>query len=210
MRSYEFSMLAKGWLFRITDSTNNTSIIVIIGSFASDGKRTYDQHYVFCGIQTPTQRYHLESFPNEESVNIQGGNSKFNMTWSADTYGHFTIRNSSCEGRFIFRNSTISFNTSNRIPWSIDYPSTEGPEGWLASTRLLPCHYFIYSVGSQCDYSFQTVEYNNETNRIESQSVSGSGFTHIEGNYGKFSRFILIMKLSITHTYFRYAAMYSY
>ena len=108
------------------------------------------------------------------------------MTWSADSFGYFKILNSSCEGKFKFNNSTLHFNSSSRIPWSTYYPSTEGPEGWLASTKLLPCHYFIYSVGSQCDYNFQSMEFNNETNTTDSTSLNGNGFTHIEGNHGKF------------------------
>ena len=35
-----------------------------------------------------------------------------------------------------------------RVPWDAARPDTAGPEGWLARTGLLPCHYFVHSFGS--------------------------------------------------------------
>ena len=156
--------------------------MLIIGSFASSGQSIYDQHYIFIGVQTPNERYHLEAFPKEGSVRIQGGQSKFNMTWTADTFGYFKITNDTCEAVFTLNNNTLRLNTSNRIPWSLSDPSTDGPEGWLTKTTLLPCHYFIYSVGSDCTYSFQNSEIKSHK---DTNFINGTGYTHIEGNHGK-------------------------
>ena len=39
-----------------------------------------------------------------------------------------------------------------RVAWDAAQPDCRGPEGWLARTHLLPCHYFVHSFGSPATY----------------------------------------------------------
>ena len=39
-----------------------------------------------------------------------------------------------------------------RLAWDPAQPDCRGPEGWLARTHLLPCHYFVHSFGSPATY----------------------------------------------------------
>ena len=68
--------------------------------------------------------------------------------------------------------------TGPRLPWTYTHPDTDGPEGWLARTGLLPCHYFVHSFSSPTSYVLH---------RAGRSSVSSSGrnaSVHIERNYG--------------------------
>lgn len=38
---------------------------------------------------------------------------------------------------------SVAANFRNRRPWNRESPNSDGPEGWLRFTRLLPLHYFV-------------------------------------------------------------------
>lgn len=180
----------QGWLLRTTDNTSNLSFIFIIGSFSNKKCKTYNQHYVYLGINTGsssggvTKEYHY--FPNATDVCITGNThsdtyNDCSMTWSNKKNIYFNINEDTCNG-FIYNNDIhLSFNCSNRLSWLIHDNNTNtvaGPEGWLGYTSLLPCHYHIYSTGSACDYKL--------TNYHTNSSISSNGYSHIEGNHGVF------------------------
>lgn len=59
----------------------------------------------------------------------------------------------------------------------------DGPEGWLRrAAQLLPCHYFVHSVGSRCRYELTAGSGLSQ----RAHRVNGEGFAHIEGNHGRF------------------------
>jgi len=132
----------------------------------------------------------VESFPSPESVVIKGSkpgslfsaSRNLNISWFAKGYGEFRFDSRSCVAQFNLNpNFRLKFKATSRIPWkksSINF--NDGPEGWLGSTPFLPCHYFVHSVGSQCEYEILINENRN------SDHISGNGFAHIEGNHGSF------------------------
>ena len=194
----------QGWLFRNVDHEKYLSFIVIVGSFSSKGNSSYVQHYIFCGVETPSYRRHIECFPTPDTISITSTSpgSHFNIKWHSDEYGGFELRGDECTGHFNFEELTLQFRSRKRLPWSFTHPITGGPEGWLGKTSLLPCHYYIYSTGSQCEYSitekatntngFSTNDESSilenecepETSSSSSSSISSQGIMHVEGNYG--------------------------
>ena len=137
-----------------------------------------------------------------------------NIHWSAKELGSFTFTDSECSGCFNFNSNylNIKFNATSRVGWkqgggvevnkcntnitkstnsegsthrgTFNSDRGDGPEGWLGYTPLLPCHYFVHSVGSSCSYDVQFGGVKN--NDKSSIRVRGSGFSHIEGNHGTF------------------------
>jgi hypothetical protein len=209
----------QGWLTRTIDHINLRSFIVIIGSFSSKGSKNYDEHYIFCGIETEDQgTLQYEAFPSPESVVITGSppNTPFpipnmksplyqnlNITWSANGIGKFNFSEEECSADFKLGGAHIKFSSKNRIPWSESHTHSAGPEGWLAYLPrfLLPCHYFVHSVGSESTYSLKLPswdkdmtcknvdnyqENDNNLNNTMTTEYIGKGYTHIEGNYGSF------------------------
>ena len=170
----------QGWLLRTIDHKNNTSFIFIVGSFSLSKCSSYNQHYIFCGINNNNDNYHFESLVDPSQVIITANNNtnnqRLSMSWCADHIGRFDFSDISCSGNFQIGNLSFQFNATNHIPWdpsNLNY----GPEGWLRKTSLLPCHYDILSVGSLCKYKICI---------SEGLQVEGSGYSHIEGNYGDF------------------------
>lgn len=168
----------QGWLIRITDNANNCSCILIIGSFSGGGSLEYDEHYLFCGFCSTTQVFHADVFPDQNDVHVYGSPplSPLNISWVSGQYGKFKFDTERCIANFAFKNIKLKVDISGRRPWSLK-SNREGPEGWLGYTSLLPCHYYVYSVGSKCTYDISIAE----TNRY-----SGKGYAHIEGNHGTF------------------------
>ncbi len=170
----------QGWLLRTIDHVNNASFIFIVGSFSFDKSNSYNQHYIFCGINAKNKNYHFEKLVDPSLVTISNNNDTYNqrlnMSWCANNIGRFDFTDTSCSANFQINNVTFQFNATNHIPWdsaNLNY----GPEGWLRKTSLLPCHYYIQSVGSSCEYNIHI---------HDELQLKGSGYSHIEGNYGNF------------------------
>lgn len=166
----------QGWLVRVTDHEKKGSFVLIIGSFSSRDSEEYDEHYIFCGIDSKKTdengrglsecQLNCEIFPDPRSVTIAGDKASnplsrklpfhytppTNITWRAAGLGQFTLNENVCRADLKFDNFKLSFNATNRLPWSPNNPEGGGPEGWLGYTNLLPCHYFVHSVGSPCEY----------------------------------------------------------
>ena len=104
---------------RTTDHSNNISSILIIGSFSSDNKADYNQHYIFCGINVDNLSYHFDALPDSECVSITSSVSssfqkKMNITWSARGFGHFKFGDNECSANFRFKgcNSLTKFKNT--------------------------------------------------------------------------------------------------
>ena len=161
----------QGWLMRTIDHENSRSFILIIGSFSAKGSKKYDEHYIFCGVDIKGKgTLQFEAFPQPDTVTIEGSSptlsSPFpfrkselskntNITWAARDIGHFRFSDDECSAEFKLDGALIKFSSNNRLAWSKSDPHFAGPEGWLGYTSLLPCHYFVHSVGSECRYSLQ-------------------------------------------------------
>jgi hypothetical protein len=177
----------QGWLIRSTDHAQATSFITIIGSFSKSASKIYSEHYVFCGIQHASESFQVEAFPSPDDVTITGSSPSTssifqsikasNITWSAKDLGHFCITEEGCEINFNIHGCKILSRSLKPKTWKIGKVKMDGPEGWLGYTPLLPCHYHIHSTGSECQY---TIDYPGKL------SITGRGFSHIEGNHGSF------------------------
>jgi hypothetical protein len=212
----------QGWLLRTVDHRNSRSFIVIVGSFSSKGSKRFDEHYVFCGVSTKDEGIvNYEAFPEPNTVTITGSSPSLpsilanfrpsfkqntNITWTAENIGYFKLTNEECSADFKLGGSHIKFSTINRMPWSRSNIYSAGPEGWLGYTSLLPCHYFVHSVGSDCTYSLSLPTHNEKRGSNGGQSdvkgnqnrsllpdetvrnilCTGTGYSHIEGNHGSF------------------------
>lgn len=201
---------------RTVDHANSRSMILIIGSFSSRGSSCYDEHYIFCGLSTKAEgTYHFEAFPERNSVTVTGSapsvqtlmanfrpslSKETNITWSVKDVGYFKFNDEECSADFKLGGAHIKLSTKKRKPWSKSNIYSAGPEGWLGYTALLPCHYFVHSVGSDCSYVMRLPLKNEDfsdrrnapsatdlsQNNVEAREFVGSGYTHIEGNYGSF------------------------
>lgn len=189
----------QGWLLRLTDHDKHFSLMFIIGSFSPRGRSEFTEHYVFCAASEHGNTIaHVEQFPSPETVTITGDPPSrpsissliprfphappvpLNITWTAQGLGKFTYTEKQCTAHFTFSDGcTLELKATKRVPWvptssTSPTPALSGPEGWLGYTTLLPCHYFVHTVGSVCTYVFSHHHY----------TLTGSGYAHIEGNHG--------------------------
>jgi len=85
------------------------------------------------------------------------------------------------------RNEVIELRAKLRQPkpWG---KNEAGPEGWLGRTPLLPCRYFVQSLGSECSYTLRRrcggMGNSSRVYHLADVCVSGGGFAHVETNYG--------------------------
>ena len=74
-------------------------------------------------------------------------------------------------------NVSLRVNTSRRMPWKPSAPDGPGPEGWAEYLgKLLPCHYYVQSFGSEADYEID--------GGLGGPPVGGHGLAHLETNWG--------------------------
>lgn len=182
----------QGWLLRFVDHAQKLSLIFIVGSFSSHMEGKYTEHYMFCGIESPEGRHHVEAFPRPDSVHIEHLHTQtstsnnyqpLNISWTADGIGGFKLSEAHCSVDINIEGLRVKCASSTRLPWSAERANTDGPEGWLAATNLLPCRYFVHSVGSPCDYDIVMGPRCWPRSRAH---LTGRGFAHIEGNSGAF------------------------
>jgi hypothetical protein len=94
--------------------------------------------------------------------------------------GSLSVRDDTAELRMSFPSYSVHVTTRRRVPWSDSRPNSDGPEGTLfprARGALLPCHYFVHSLGSEATYKLTPTAQS-------APSISGTGFAHLEANYG--------------------------
>jgi len=184
----------QGWLVRTVDHTQGLSFIFIVGSFSSQDSSEFTEHYVFCAVSHKGQLLcHQEHFPDPTLVTITGSAPSrpsvaprlsppvpLNVTWRAEGLGSFRFTQESCSIDFRLGPLHVALKTKSTLPWRPGSSVLHGPEGWLGYTPLLPCHYFVHSVGSHCEY------------RLDVQGRAGGALAgkaavcHIEGNHGTF------------------------
>ena len=179
----------QGWLVRMVDHEQSSSFVLIIGSFSPANSGIYEDHYIFCGSNNKFGNHFTETFPPCDKVTINGikqSNSKnfpksgssLNITWAADGVGFFKFNENNCQLNFRFNDIHIKANIFGRTEWWNSKNHLEiGPEGLLGYTSLLPCHYFVHTVGSPGTYSIQYSKF---------RRIEGRGYAHIEGNYGTY------------------------
>ena len=180
----------QGWLVRGVDHTCSCSFLVILGAFSSRKSGEYDEYYIFSAFSDKQKCHQVECLPHPDAVRItvSGTNSQSHVadassmldtTWIVDGVGKFSFRERSSTGRLaIGADYSLHYECEGRKPWSQSDPDRGGPEGWLARfPMLLPCHYFVHTMGSPCHFHART-------DASRGALRHGHGYAHIEGNYG--------------------------
>ena len=192
----------QGWLLRTVDHTQGVSVMFIVGSFSASSCGEFTEHYVFCAAnQRGKLLFHEEYFPPPASVRVTGdlparrallsssaqhSPPPLNVTWAAAGLGSFTLEEGRFSADFALGETAIRLEGGQRSPWSRE-DLLDGPEGWLGYTTLLPCHYFVHSVGSPCRYSLTLPRHGTGAESLRrGQRLEGRGYTHVEGNHGTF------------------------
>ena len=198
----------QGWLLRVIDHDQSLSAICIVGSFSARKQAQYTENYVFCAVDSPSMTEHAEMFIDSSDVSVGKVSNRYqalDIKWESRE-AHFTFNDTHCTGQFNFPGKfSITFNATDRIQWAPQskHFSFGGPEGWLGMmSSLMPCHYFVHSVGSRCFYLIQRANQEIRARpritplfgsllrrfvhqgRTPLQTISGQGFAHIEGNHG--------------------------
>lgn len=173
----------QGWLLRMTDHNSNTSVIVIVGSFSAKRTVHYTQHYIYSSLTVAGNTVKEQLLPIPSLVCITSASARspnMDILYEVDNIGYFHFNDTDNVIDFKFSgNLHIQIHATNRIPWSNSKFNMQGPEGWLAYTSLLPCHYYVYSVGSSSTYNIDYRDQHQVTKKAK-----GTGYSHIEGNYG--------------------------
>lgn len=134
------------------------------------------------------------AFPDPDSVTIDMDSEGYvgvpsNFTWRSEEVGELHIGGN--EGHFDFTLPGIAAVATfhDRVPWCEKRPDMGGPEGWLGSTPLLPCHYFVHSLASRTTYRLRlrnkpSSSSSSPPSPPPSSHLSGQGYAHMESNYG--------------------------
>lgn len=169
----------QGWLARMVDHSRNLSVIVIVGSYSAKSHQKYTQHYVYCAIDRKEGTITRFALPDASDISVSEplneGNLDVQISW--ENHGFLKFNDSHSVISLTFDDSSkINIVANGSIPWSSSRRSFGGPEGWLGLTKLLPCRYFVHSLGSPTSYEIN----------IKGDTTEGDGFSHIESNYGSF------------------------
>lgn len=110
------------------------------------------------------------------------------LSWWSDAHGGLHVNGDSAALDLTLPHGLrLRANVSGaRVPWDAQRPDRAGPEGWLARTGLLPCHYFVHTFGSGVEYSLNKGRSARLPRAAHAAhaTISGSALAHIERNYG--------------------------
>jgi len=107
------------------------------------------------------------------------------MSWWSE-YGGLVVDGDTARLSVRLEGVQLTANMSAaRLPWSEEDPDRSGPEGWLAPTGLLPCHYYVYSFASPTAYSLQLPPSPSRTRAARATLAAPLATAHIERNYGE-------------------------
>jgi hypothetical protein len=190
----------EGWFFRFIDHATATSVAVIFGSMrggighAADERaagrsadwraQPFDEHLLVLAYRdgggADVMRSVLLDGP---AVTIGGGGARAGgprVEWWSERNGGMRIEGDAALVDVTLPGGVrVAANVSGpRVPWSEGARADrDGPEGWLARTGLLPCHYFVHSFGSPSSYALWRAGRARRPQR-------GRALAHVERNYG--------------------------
>jgi hypothetical protein len=172
----------EGWFLRLVDHSAEASIAVIFGSLRRKrgeqrgvSQGPFDEHLIVLAYDDGRDGSHhmrsvkleggevaVQGRPSSEELGESsapgagnGGAAGAHVSWWSDRHGGLRVRGdvATLDLRFTHGLRLVANVSSPRLPWRAERPDTEGPEGWLSRTGLLPCHYFVHSFGSPVTYS---------------------------------------------------------
>ncbi|MEN9528410.1 MAG: hypothetical protein RI932_283, partial [Pseudomonadota bacterium] len=183
----------EGWYVRITPvNGTDRSLGAIVGSYLPSGdERTVAEKRglkgyaaLLDGGQTASPLRAFESFPEKTNLFLNSEDpvrrdpvplTPASFRWVADGIGEL---NQSGLDLKVAGGAQLKFDWSEPVPWS---SNGLGPEGLLSLFRAFPLHWFVYSLGSRVKFE-ATLPDANTPEKV--QRISGTGFAHIEKNWG--------------------------
>lgn len=183
----------EGFFFRLTDHAAHTSLAVVFGSLRKPTASVaaagpgFDEHLLVVAFDANGRTGSSSHLLDGSRVTLRGGggNGSPRATWWSDQLGGMMIDGD--DASLDLRLPSLRLNatvTGPRVAWRADAPDTAGPEGWLARTGLLPCHYFVHSFGSRAHYSLRQRGRIGGERHGERTLAKGSALAHIERNWG--------------------------
>lgn len=212
----------EGWAVRAVDARLGV-VMVIIGSFRSANEARYSSHLLVLQHHPPGEHEHdvrrlsadrgrveqqlmagedVEIISPHKSVPLTAPSANgrpVHFTWrvrpGAAAAGSFVVNGSHAVADFSMRGLGVRIQARGRTPWDRHQPRA-GPEGWLRRLGgLLPCRYFVHSLGSAATMTVTTAVPAPQwppwlagvpsTAQRGAQLRSEAGLVHIEGNYGR-------------------------
>ena len=179
----------EGWFLRLVDHETDSSAAVIFGSMRRRANGTamaatpFDEHILVVAHRNATGAEVTRSLLLEgHAVTLRGGGTGEDapyISWWSDQHGGMQIDRTGVMLELYLPGSLrMHANISRvRVPWNPRRPNHDGPEGWLAPTGLLPCHYFVHSFGSPATYTW--------TAGGGEPASRSTALVHIERNYGE-------------------------
>ncbi|KAG0610707.1 hypothetical protein M758_7G085500 [Ceratodon purpureus] len=182
----------EGWFIRIWDSTKEFSAAVIMATnYATDESQVTilfapgrdvnpegDREAVKCGftyavaVKTKDAKFTRNRNAQEcgeRNVEPEG------FRWEANGIGSIVVTPYVTEFDFTVEGYHFKAHLTKEMLWD-SHNSEIGPEGWARYVSIIPCHWYVYSLGSTVDYSFS-----NPEKKIYSE---GSAIGHVEKNWG--------------------------
>ena len=176
---YNTSSSFQGWLLRSIDHDHSLSFMVIIGAYSPKFSRAYSQHYIYLSVHTPEGFFYAHKVLSPGDISIsETSATELSLLWKSQRHGVIMLTPSMCRVNVTVDGLRIESNSTSSLHWAEDSALSNGPEGWLGRTCLLPCKYFVHSLGSPTDYVL-TIK-----NKSSPKQLSGHALTHIEGNSG--------------------------
>ena len=182
----------EGWFFRLTDHRALTSVAVVFGSLRRPNEpppAAFSEHIVVVAYRDGAGVARTEAaYLDAGAVRIRGGAADAfdapaiggggpRVSWWSDEHGGMVVEGDRAMLDVRVAGLRLAANVSApRVPWDAARPDTAGPEGWLARTGLLPCHYFVHSFGSPARYRL--------LRRGALVAGGGAATAHAERNYG--------------------------
>ncbi|MFZ9518864.1 MAG: hypothetical protein ACO3A4_00140 [Silvanigrellaceae bacterium] len=182
----------EGWYVRITpDSATQQSLGVIVGSYLPPGEARTDAESkgltgyaaVLDGGSSGQPLRSFEVFPKNTKLFLNHSDivnrdpaptGKASFRWTAEGVGEFSADAVQL---------SLSNGVSARARW-LEVTSWNasglGPEGYISLFRSFPLHWFVHSLRSRVEFEASLPSRNG--NGL--QRVSGTGFAHIEKNWG--------------------------
>ena len=188
----------EGWFLRLVDHDAALTVSIVFGSLrrrhrpSSISADPFDEHLIVLTYNDGRDGSERMSrvLLDGSTVRLTGGNSASSdlgaappggphLSWWSDAHGGMRVDGDAAVVELALpRGVRIVANISaSRVPWDVKRPNEAGPEGWLARTSLLPCHYFVHSFGSRASYALWR-------GGAVRPALTGSALTHVERNWG--------------------------
>jgi hypothetical protein len=170
----------RGWYTRLTDFSQNRSLVVIGATQRLAGQEPADILPGFLAVVwsrgPDTLSRYVEVFPSKTSwtTTTLGGQNGPAFEWSAEGYGVITDTTISVSIPGVVE---VDMQVQGRLSWNPKIP-VEGPESifQILPNKLLPLHWFVYNLGSEGSYAVEFAD--------DAEMFQGSGWVHQEANWG--------------------------